>query len=214
MKWFEENAFWGILLVLAGILFLLRNQGFFLGRDMLWAFSLGIGGALFLATFAANRAKWWALIPGLTLVGLAASIALGQIAPEVANLDVSLFLGSMGLSFWAVYLVDRHQWWAIVPGGVILSLAVVTGLEPALEGGELGGIFFLGLGITFGLLALLPIPDGQARWALVPAAVLGVMGVLLLASFATVLSYFWPAVLILSGLYLLTRALQQRMGSS
>ena len=43
-------------------------------------------------------------------------------------------------------------------------------------------VLFLGLAATFGVLSLVPVPDagptGRLKWPLIPAAVLGVLGVI------------------------------------
>jgi len=67
-----------------------------------------------------------------------------------------------------------------------------------------GSLFFLGLGLTFLLVAVLPNPFGKMQWAFIPAAVLVVMGALL-GSQATagLIGYIWPAVLIIIGLVVL-----------
>jgi hypothetical protein len=68
----------------------------------------------------------------------------------------------------------------------------------------------MGLGLTFGLLAILPTPQGRMKWALIPAGVLMVMGLLITASAADLLQFIGPVVLILVGLYLLFRVFKPR----
>lgn len=49
--------------------------------------------------------------------------------------------------------------------------------------------------------------QGRIKWALIPAAVLLVMGLLLGAAAAPLLNYLWPVALILAGLYHVFRTL-------
>lgn len=200
---------WGLLLVAAGVLFLLQNLELLPPMPLVWPFLFGAAGLGFLVVLLSNlRERWWAAIPGFTLLGLMAMTTLDQAAPELADVwGGALFLGSIGLSFWVVYLTNREHWWAVIPGGVLLTLAVVSTLSDLMEGVDTGGVFFLGLGLTFGLLAVVPTPEGRMRWPLIPAGVLLVMGLLVTASAAALLQYLWPAALILGGLYLLLRAL-------
>lgn len=211
MKQFKSSVVWSILLILAGLLFLLQNFGFLSGVfGLFWALAFGLGGAAFLYVFLANRTQWWAIIPGFALFGLSVLIALDTLWPAAADaIGGTLFLGGIGLSFWVIFLMNREHWWAIIPGGVLITLALVAGLS-SLEGVEMGGIFFLGLGSTFGLLAIVPTPQGRMGWALIPAAVLGVVGLLLLAAAAPFIRFIWPTAVILVGLYLLFRALVSR----
>jgi len=75
---------------------------------------------------------------------------------------------------------------------------------------ETGGIFFIGLGLTFALVGLLPAPRGRMRWAFIPALVLLVMGLLIFAAAEQFINYLWPVALILVGLYLVFRTFRPR----
>ena len=91
----------------------------------------------------------------------------------------AIFLGGIGLSFFAVYLTDRvERWWALIPGGVLVTLAGVTIAAQRFGEFQTAGFFFFGLAITFLLVALL----AGMRWAYWPALVLGIMGFLGIAS--------------------------------
>ncbi len=209
MKKIESPLVWGILLIAVGLLILLQNLGV-LGETLvaLWALIFAAAGVRFLYAFLTNRAVWWPLIPGLSLLGLAALITLSILFPEAGGtLGVFLFMGAISLSFWIIYFIDHTNWWAIIPGGVLLSLALMIGLSEVLPGDAAVGIFFLGMGLTFVLVALLRTPAGRMRWAWIPAAVLSIMGLIFLAQSAELLVYVWPLALIAVGLIFLFRAL-------
>ena len=211
MKWLESRILWGSLLILGGVLFLLQNLNIFEFGDLFWAVLFALAGLFFISVFIQNRANWWALIPAFTLFGVGAQIAIDRLLPSLSEtLGGSLVLGGVSLGFLAIYLQDRAHWWAIIPGGVLMTLAVVSALEGALPGEGTGGVFFLGLGITFALVALLPNPGGAMKWAWIPAGILAVMGLLLLASSERLVAYIGPAALILVGGYLVVRTLLPR----
>jgi hypothetical protein len=109
-----------------------------------------------------------------------------------------------------IYLVNRDHWWAVIPGGVLLTLALIAGLSSVMQGIEMGGVFLLGLGLTFALLAFLPTPEGRLTWAIIPAIVLLVTGALITAAAAELINYVWPAALVVGGLYLLYRVFRSR----
>jgi len=207
MKRFDVRAIGGILLIVVGVLLLLQNIGIFVGVvALIWALIFAAGGLIFLYMFLTNRTQWWAIIPGFALLGLAALIALDEFFPRVGDiLGGTLFLGGIGLAFWVIYFLKREFWWAVIPGGVMFTLALIAGLDSVFEGVETGGVLFLGLGLTFGLLSFVPTPQGRMKWALIPAAVLLVMGLLITAATTGLLNYLWPIALILAGLYLLFR---------
>jgi len=50
------------------------------------------------------------------------------------------------------------------------------------------------------------------KWALIPAAVLLIIGLLIAAATASLLNYLWPVALILVGLYVIVRVLLPRRG--
>ena len=204
-KWSQDKVWWGLLLIAAGIFFLLQNMGFFVSISALLAMALfALGGLAFLAVFLTQlHERWWAAIPGCTLLGLATTIFLDNYAPNLlASFAGSAFLGSIGVGFALVYLANRALWWAIIPAGVMVTLGTVAGFDRFDDGGiESGGIFFMGLGLTFLLVALLP-HRGEERltWAFIPATVLLILGVFIGTGFENYLNLFWPVILILVGI--------------
>ncbi|MGB2964312.1 MAG: hypothetical protein WBB69_10025 [Anaerolineales bacterium] len=205
MKKDQSRLIWGALLILAGILFMLQEFNI-LGNafQFLWLALMVAGSAVFLWIYFTKKEQWWAIIPGLTLFGLFIA-GLESLLDLFPGMDWAgaVFLGCIGLAFWLVYLRRREHWWAIIPGGVLLTLAVVAGLDKILDWSDV--IFFLGLAGTFGLVGILPNPQHDTRWAYIPAAILAVLGIALIAPFKTVMLIFWPAALIAVGAYILFR---------
>ena len=214
MRRVRIRALIGILFIVGGVLLLVENLGGLSIAGLVWPFLFGAGGLMFLYVFMANRDHWWAVVPGFTLLGLTAMIAWSQLGPESAEAwGASFFLGGIALGFWVIYLSNRRRWWAIIPGGVMLTIGLFVGLSSALKGFVgAGGFLFLGLGLTFGLLFLLPTSKGRMKWALIPAAVLFVIGLLITLAFSPLVNFVWPAALILGGLYLLFRIIAPRPG--
>jgi hypothetical protein len=207
MKWLASRTFWGVLLIIGGIIFLLDNLGIFTIGEAFWGVILGIGAIGFLSVYLSNRENWWALIPGMTLLSVSALIIINAIFPgDTGALGGVIVLGGIGLAFLLIYLTNRENWWAIIPAGVMLTLSVVVLLGEAFSGIEVGGIFFLGLGLTFGLVAIIPTPHGQMKWAFIPAGIMIVMGLLITAALSPLINYIWPSALILAGLLLVFRA--------
>jgi hypothetical protein len=198
----------GLLLIALGVLFLLQNFGVLSGLEsLIWVVLFGLGGLAFLAVFVASNEQWWALIPGFTLLGLAVLIGLGD---RLGAWGAVIFMASIGLSFWAIYLLRREHWWAIIPGGSLFSVAaLIAAAELGADEGSVG-VLFLGLAITFGLVYLLPSSAGRMKWAIYPAAVLAVMGVIFLAAMGNLFNFVWPLALIAAGGFLVLRHLLGR----
>jgi hypothetical protein len=206
MKEIESKTFWGILLIAGGILFLLQSLGL-LALDNIWPIVFAAPGAVFLYAFFRQHENWWAVIPGMALLGIGALIAFEQIFPRANDAwGGAIFLGSLSVAFLAVYLrTATHEWWAIIPTGVLGSLTATIVLEPFLGGEFTGGLFMLGMGATFALVYLLPTPAGQMRWAIYPASILGVIGVLILIAATQIFRVLGPLAIIAFGLYLILR---------
>jgi hypothetical protein len=201
MKRFDYRIVVGAALILGGILMLLDQTGVLRGAaDLFWAGILAIGAAIFLFWFFSDSSKWWAAIPGFTLAGLAASsLLLDRIG--WGGLAV---LGGIGAGFWAVYLSDRKRWWAIIPGGVLLTLGITSVMSDAYGVASSGGVFFVGLGLTFVLVALLT----KMKWAFIPAAVLLLLGFFLGTPFVGSMQYIWIGVLLVAGVILVVSAVR------
>jgi hypothetical protein len=199
MKRFDYRILIGAVLILGGILMLLDKAGVLKGAtDFFWAGLLAIGAGIFLFLFFSDRSKWWAAIPGFTLAGMAASTLL----LDKLGWDGLAFLGGIGVGFWAVYLCQPAQWWAIIPGGVLLTLGFISALTEAFNVVDTGGVFFIGLGLTFLLVALL----AKMKWAFIPAAVLLLLGFFLGTPFVGVLEYAWIGILLIAGIVLVVSA--------
>lgn len=191
----------GILLVLGGVLSLLDVQGVISNAGgIFWGLIFGAAGLFFLYMLFNDRSQWWAAFPGFTLLGLAASSFLPDSLETYKGLA---FFAGISLAFWWVYFSDTQRWWAIIPAGVLLTLGIVSVLDNV-NGLQTGGSLFLGLGLTFILVAILP-GGGSRSWALIPGIILLLFGALLGTPFFGLADYFWPAVLILLGAYLVFR---------
>jgi hypothetical protein len=203
MKRFDYRFLIGTALILGGILMLLDRSGILKGAtDFFWAGVLAVGAAIFLFWFFSDRSKWWAAIPGFTLAGMAVSTLL----LEKIGWGGLAFLGGIGLGFWAIYFAGHERWWAIIPGGVLLTLGVTSVMGEAYGVMDSGGVFFVGLGITFILVALL----AKMRWAFIPAAILLLLGFFLSfflgTPFVGVMEYIWIGVLLVAGAILIASA--------
>jgi hypothetical protein len=211
MKILESRILWGGLLVLAGVLFLVQNLGLFRIGELFWVVLLALGALFFLSIFLQNKANWWALIPGLTLISVGIIVLINWISPDHGERwSGSIILAGIGLSFALIYLVARQNWWAIIPAGVLFTLAVIAGLEEFFPALGTAGLFFLGLGLTFALVALLPNPQGDMRWAWIPGGILLLVGAIFLVAGGNLLAYVWPVMLILAGGMFIVRALRNR----
>ena len=198
MKRIDPAIIGGLALILLGGLFVLQTMGLLqnVGETFIGAAFL-IGGLLFLVAFFTG--SWWAAIPGCVLAGIGVLILLPASLEQFGG---AVFLGGVGLAFWLVYIpARRERWWALIPAGVLTTLAFVSFAPKLIGDTATGGVFFLGLALTFLLVALL----ADMPWAYYPAGALGVLGFLLVLSMESFANYIWAAALILAGGYLIFR---------
>jgi hypothetical protein len=208
MKVFGSRIFWGILLILGGAALLLENLGIFRLGGLVWGIVLGIGGIVFLFLYFENREAWWPLIPGITLLSICAASLLDVFVPELGQIVSGLIiLGGIGLSFFLIYLIDRENWWAIIPAGVLVTLGVISVIDAADFHVDTGGYFFIGIGLTFFLVAVLPNPQGQMKWAFIPALALIGIGVFILSAVNEIWYVLWPLLIIAGGGYLVYKTI-------
>jgi hypothetical protein len=215
----QMNLFvWAVALVIGGVLLLLFNFDVLARYEptaqYLLASLLGIGGLAALISYFWQRDQWWRLMPGWTLLALAAMVLL-SVNEAVARpyIAATLFVG-LTLAFTHLYLVNRSEhWWAIIPGGFMLVLAGVISLSVSITRLEtLGAVLFVGMGLVFGLVYLLA---GKRHhwWALIPGGVLLFLGLLTFAVENTVqnaLLQWWPTLLIIVGAVIAFIAASQR----
>ena len=209
-----NSLIWGVLLSLAGVGLLLFNLDVFVRFEPYVQYAaaalLGLFALLFVGGYLSARDNWWRLIPGWTLIALAAMVYLSTLPALDQRITAGVLFVGQAIAFAHIYLLDRaERWWAIIPGGFMLMLGGTIALsslteEPAV----LGTVLFIGLGAVFFLLYLLG-QRWQLWWALVPGSVLVLLGLFL---FSVGLGQqnlplrLWPALLPLLGAWLIWRA--------
>ncbi|MPN60513.1 hypothetical protein SDC9_208241 [bioreactor metagenome] len=106
-----------------------------------------------------------------------------------------------------VYILRREFWWAVIPAGVMFTLALVAWVAQY-NGFASGATFFLGLAATFAVLGLMPIGRNE-KWPWIPAGICAVFGTLLMlgsgAFLQTAAGLIWPVILVLGGGFLIAR---------
>ena len=218
MKRLGEAVVWGIFLLLAGVFLLLKNLDVFgVWGDLAWAALYALAGLIFLVWFFTGTEHWWRAIPAFTMLGIGAWLILTWKNIGLGGWSPSLVLFGMAIGFWAILIVRKEHWWALVPAGVLTTVAVLFGLWDQLDQTGRLAVLLIGIGLMFLLLYIMRYDEHDARWAAVPAGALLLLGVVTLvdALFSTsrtpaALVDWWPIALVIAGLLLIIISLAVR----
>jgi hypothetical protein len=214
MKRINEAAGWGLFLLLGGVFLLLKNLGVF-GQwgEIAWAALYAVAGLGFLVWFFTGTENWWRAIPAFTLLGIGGGLFLVTRNANLAGYGPALMLAGVALGFWAVLIVRREQWWAVIPAGTLTTVAALLALWSRLDLPGRMAVLFVGVGVTWLLLYVLRYNRGDARWASVPAGALLLLGVVTLIAalpLPTVILSWWPIALVIGGLALVIAGFARR----
>ena len=123
-----------------------------------------------------------------------------------------MFFG-IGLPFLYLYFKTPERWWAIIPGGIFLSLGITTAVliltgerQPDFDSGYGNLILMAGFAATFAVLWL----RNQKRWGMILAIIFSAVGVSSL--FVDNSNVVAPLALIAIGIFVLFNAIQSRGG--
>jgi len=196
----------GGALILFGILFLLNNFKIFeISVGSVFAGIFALAGLIFLIVFFLDREQWWALIPGFVLMGVGATILVGEYV-TLRGVDIAgaVMLIFIALPFWIIYILKRDFWWALFPAGALTSIAAMTLIPSRFEDLSVAVMFF-GYAGTFALVYFL----AKQKWAIWPVLGLLAMAIAFLAGAFDVFGYLWPIVIIGAGAYMIYRAMRK-----
>ena len=99
--------------------------------------------------------------------------------------------------------LSRAGRWLVAGAGVLLILVAEIALDPKAVVPLLGGLICLALGLLLGALAFSATAWGRLGWLAPPAAVLMILGLLLIRGQLALFRLVWPVALALTALYLL-----------
>lgn len=191
----RSGLFWGALLILAGLLALADQMGYIdtFSPQMWIAIFAGISLLGFVSYVMSGFQQWGWLFPAGVFGGLAVTVALADVRVDSAAVSSPLFFGLI-IPFAAAYLTDRtRNWWALIPGGVMVFLALITLLVDTAGGEWVGALFLFMIALSFLAVYL----NNQTRtWALIVAYAAGVLGLApLMSTGGRDAAYFGPVFL-------------------
>jgi hypothetical protein len=199
------QKFWGIALIITGLLFYFNNLNyiplsihFFLGAGIIL---LG----LFLIT-KYNQTKQIRFIGlGLLFIDTGLIIFVNGFPNVPENVSFAIFL----LYFCSLSLVaffeEPEKWWSIIPGAVVFIIAVILTIDAyhLMSSGMLWFVAAFGVSLIFYYLYLIRTPENKLDWSKYPASIIFLLSLYLLSTNweNKIASTLFPVSLILLGLY-------------
>ena len=121
------------------------------------------------------RKRWWALIPAWVMTVLTLIVlVVDHVSGEWIG---GLFMFSIALPFFGVYLADRTRRWALIPAFVMTVLGVIPLMVNVVSGEMIGGFVTLMIALPFFFVYFW---SPKNWWALIPAGVMGTIALSLL----------------------------------
>lgn len=201
------RVFLGGLLLIIGVAALLDSLNIIPFSGLLWGVLFVLGGSAFIVYLFQNRKAWWAIIPGVVLIGLGIIILGSSLVPNFPEaIGGAIFFLGISVAFLVVYLMNNKFWWAIIPSGVMASLAA-TILADDFTKIDGGAVLFLGLALTFALITILPGLEGNRQWPLIPAGIMFILSIFIFFENFDVSGLLGAIILIVLGVFLVVRSL-------
>lgn len=172
----NRNRLGLLLLAVGGFLLVTRLTPGNVLVELIWLVGYALLASFMWRTLEGRAALGWRIgVHGF--IGILATATLTTLAGPA-------FLGFAALAFFLVYWYSprgkQKVGWALIPAGVLATLALVAGVDELLPRWDGGSIFLLGMTATFTYIYLIPKERGGGRWALWPALVWA--GITLLAN--------------------------------
>lgn len=185
MKARSLNLVWGVILVLAGGLFLAQNLGYMEELPLnTWVIIFSVLSLLFFVTYFVNgvREFGW-LFPAFIFAGLAVTMGLTNAGVESGALGFPVLIG-VAAPFVVVFFLNRKEnWWALIPAWVLTMVALLALMSDRVQGNLMGAFVMLAIGLPFLVVYLV---NRENWWALIPAGVmLAVAAIILISSQAS-----------------------------
>jgi hypothetical protein len=211
----DYRSLLGIFLIAGGLLLGAQQFGLVSGdwSDAVFAGLWALGALFFFDLYRRDRNQWWFGLVAFILAGLAVSGLISLFFPAVGDaIGGAIFFGAMATGFILVYRRDSNNWWALIPAGVMLSLAAITVVDdlPIQLPFDEGGLLFLGMGLTFLVLTQIKVAGERLAWAIFPAIALLLFGVFVAFGRSASWNIVWPSLIIIFGLYFLVDAMRKR----
>jgi hypothetical protein len=166
----------GLILIVAGGLFMARNLGYEINlTPTFWMAVCAVLSAVsFIRYFAGDRTRWGLLFPAGQFAAFVMMIGLSEAGVHSAIIATPLFVG-LAIPFAVALITDsRKNYWAVMPLTIFSVLALGTLLDDHIDGAMLVGA--LAAFIMAAPFFFVYFTQPKQWWALIPAGILSSIG--------------------------------------
>jgi hypothetical protein len=171
-----DNLIWGLILIVAGALFMARNLGYELNLTPVMAMMLfaALSVLCFIRYFAGDLKRWGRLMPACLFAAFTVMIGLSEADVQDSLIATPLFVG-FAIPFAVALIADaRQNYWAVMPLTIFSMLALGTALDNFTASTALGGLAAFIVAAPFYFVYF---TQPKQWWALIPAGILSAIGV-------------------------------------
>jgi hypothetical protein len=181
-----------------------RIRGEWIGAGLFFTLAM-----IFFLVYLSKHANWAAIVAFVMFVLSFLPLLAMTTRPEISGV---LFFLAISLPFLFIYFRSAEHWWAIIPAGIMLTMAILiaiilltgtpsTGLDPHIA----NAIIFAGMAFTFAIVGL----RHHRSWALMLAVL--VVLIAIMATFIHNPSNSWALFVVATGICLIYNALRPRI---
>jgi heme/copper-type cytochrome/quinol oxidase subunit 4 len=204
----------GVALTAVGLVTLIKEAvPWWMEANFLWGTAVAVIGIAFFISYTQQRRRGYLLL-GWTALGIAAAIFLNSLHRTGEELAGPAFLLFLSFGFLSLHSRKPHGWWPALLGGGLFVAAILSATTSLrlLEGVATGALFFFGLALVFLYLYLIRTPENRLHWAKYAAVICLLISGLILTTdqLPALRDYFWPILLLGTGLLLILRDLLRK----
>jgi hypothetical protein len=205
---FWRTDFIGVAMVVTGLFFLMVNFNLIPVSDFVLSRALGIlfitVGLIFLFFQGAGGGLFWFVLPTGFFFTLGFLTLLMGVDALWSVESFAVFCAGTGLTFLAVFVLRRNQWWALIPAFACMGVSgwltsaswmPVIGFHPVLP------VFCVGL--SFLVIYLNSVQKRRMRWSFLTGSIIVALSfAYLLLLLLSRWKMLWPVLLLLFALLL------------
>ena len=171
--------FWGLVMIAAGVVFVLDETGI-VNLDLLskniWAAVFATMSVFFFITYFLHSTRDWGwlfpacILGSIALIMFIEGTALGNL------LSGAPVLIAVAVPFLVAFIQNpKTNWWTLLPAWIMTVISVIVLFADNMSGGLIGSLVLYSIALPFLVVFLW---NRQQRWALIPFAVLSVVGLI------------------------------------